>query len=168
MAGLTAGTNTGLTRLNVELTLLIEAALHDLARLTLSAEQNREAWERAKTIAEKAMEACNDATDFATLVKSLKGCFDSFSNLVPARVAIAEDELQEHLNYILGPADNSSDRNHAEQAILHPEMFTSKKKAWAVVDAYIRGRNTKENANRLKSGVAHLNKTFVAKKSRRK
>ena len=143
-------------------------SVEELARYALSAEQNREAWERVNTIAQIAMAKCDDAKDFAALVNSLKGTFQSLANLVPARVAIAEEDVQEHLNYILGRGDNSSDRSKAEQAILHPEMFTSKKKAWAVVDAYIGGRNARENAKRLKAGLASLNKTFVAKKSRTK
>jgi hypothetical protein len=111
----------------------------------------------------------DDATDFAALVKSLKGTFDSLKNLAPTHVAMAQELLEQDLHYILGPGDDSSERNNAKQAILHGENFRSQKKAWAVVEAYIRGRNRKQNAKRLQAGLAHLQKEFGhSKKTPRK
>lgn len=127
--------------------------MEELACRAVIDERNRLAWECVHGIAQIAMKKCATEMDRTALVEGLTLTFDSLKDIVPTNVAIAEELVEQDLRYILGPGENSSERNIARTAILHPEKH-SKKEWWEIIAGYLRG----PTRNRMPSGSARTSR----------
>jgi hypothetical protein len=79
-----------------------------------------------------------------------------------ARTALttSEELVAEDVSFILGPGDNTMERQQLEKYIKYPNT-KPEKESWELIEAYIRRSNSaRADAKRLKAGRANLEKEF--------
>jgi transcriptional regulator with XRE-family HTH domain len=134
--------------------------VEQLMRRAADQESIRYACRNIFTIASRIQLKLAEAADYQSLVDSLAVDVGAVQAIARGALTTSEELATEDVSFILGPGDNTTERQDLEKYIKYPNT-KPQKESWQLIEAYIRRTNSaRANKKKLKAGLDNLEKEF--------